>query len=194
IHEPDAFEPASFHNEYARSKAMATAYVFQLMSSRQLCGCILYPSAVIGVHDYKPSAAGREIVRAFKMKIAFYIKGGYNFIDVRDVARAIYRAALEHYDGTCILAAHPVTVRGLYRAIFKALGHKTLLIRVPVVLARLGTLYMKSFSSVMIDALLENYDYDNGRMLRDLVPDPIPFATTLADTVAWFQTRKGRTE
>ncbi len=189
IREPESFDPMSFPHEYARSKALATAYVFDLLAARQLSGCILYPSAVVGINDFKPSAAGREIVHAFRMKAAFYIKGGYNFIDVRDVAKAIYRAAKESYDGSCILAAHPVTVRELYRAIFRCLGRRGLLIRVPVALARLGTLYMKSFSRVMIDALLENYDYDNARMKRDLVADPIPFATTLADTIAWFQAR-----
>ncbi|MFA5007435.1 MAG: NAD-dependent epimerase/dehydratase family protein [Candidatus Izemoplasmatales bacterium] len=188
IREPDRFDPDSFHNAYARSKALATAYVHRLLSTGALQGCILYPSAVIGIHDYKPSAAGREIARTFAMRFAFCIRGGYNFIDVRDVAAAIRRAAVERYSGSCILAAHNVTVRQLYEALFAAEGRKVPVLRVPVALARLGGLFMKGFSNVMIDALEENYDYDNARMRRDLVPDPIPFSVTVRDTVAWFRT------
>lgn len=187
IREPDRFDPESFRNVYARSKALATAYVHRLLAIGALQGCILYPSAVVGVHDYKPSAAGREIARTFAMKLAFCIKGGYNFIDVRDVAAAIERAARERYAGSCILAAHNVTVRQLYEALFAAQGRKVPVIRVPVALARIGGLFMKGFSNVMIDALEENYDYDAARMRRDLVSDPIPFAVTVRDTVAWFR-------
>jgi len=189
IAEPESFDPDLFKNGYARSKALATAHVDRMLQDGSLRGCILYPSAVVGVNDFKPSAAGREIVRACGMKIAFYIRGGYDFIDVRDVARAIYRAAKTNYGGSCILAAHDVTVRDLYRLIRKINGRKLVLIRVPVLLARLGGLFMKGFSGVMIDALQENYAYDNTRMRKDLLPETIPFETTLADTIDWFRTR-----
>ena len=190
ITEPDGFEPERLKNIYARSKALATAYVHRLQSEGRLAGCILYPSAVIGVNDFKPSAAGREIRRALRMRLAFYIRGGYNFIDVRDTARAIYAAARKAVGGTYILAAHNVTIRDFYRAIAAANASRMLMIRVPIALARLGGLFMKGFSNVMIDALLEHYDYDNSRMRRDLLPEPIPFERTLADTISWFRGRE----
>ncbi|MFH0992720.1 MAG: NAD-dependent epimerase/dehydratase family protein [bacterium] len=190
ITEPNGFEPDRLKNVYARSKALATAYVHRLQAEGKLQGCILYPAAVIGVNDFKPSAAGREIRRALRMRLAFYIRGGYNFIDVRDTARAIYAAAKKAVDGDYILAAHNVTIRDFYRAIAKANTARMLVVRVPVAVARLGGLFMKGFSNVMIDALCEHYDYDNARMRRDLLPEPMPFERTLADTIAWFQSRE----
>jgi len=42
----------------------------------------------------------------------------------------------------------------------------------------------------MVDALVDNYNYINNRMVTDLLPELIPFNTTVKDTISWFQNRK----
>lgn len=61
----------------------------KLMINDNLKAMIVYPSAVLGINDFKPSAIGREIKRTFKRRVCFYFHGGYNFVDVSDVAEAL---------------------------------------------------------------------------------------------------------
>ncbi|MDD3126962.1 MAG: NAD-dependent epimerase/dehydratase family protein [Candidatus Izemoplasmatales bacterium] len=190
VYEPTLFYPNRFQNVYSASKAAGTAYIYDLMQTKGLKAIILYPSAVIGINDYKPSAAGKEIRSCFTKRLFFYIKGGYNFIDVRDTAKAIYQASLLTTSGSYILSGHPVTIRNFYIEIAKNLGKKIFLVRVPVWLARIGAMFMHDVSNMMVDALVDNYNYINNRMVTDLLPELIPFNTTVKDTISWFQNRK----
>ena len=87
IKEPLSLDIKKSKSYYKTTKSIATSYVYQALH-RGLNGIILYPAAVVGIHDYKPSAAGREILNVMRHKIVFSIHGGYNFIDVMDVAKA----------------------------------------------------------------------------------------------------------
>jgi len=60
IFEPNAFDLSKIKSHYAKAKAEGTAYVQDKINQGLLKGAIVYPSAVIGVHDYKPSAAGHR--------------------------------------------------------------------------------------------------------------------------------------
>lgn len=187
VREPDAFFPERLRHDYSASKAAGTAYVHELMTRKGLDAVILYPAAVIGPNDFKPSQAGREIRNCFSRRLLFYIRGGYNFIDVRDTAAAILAAADGRFTGGYLLAGHPVTIREFYRVIAGILGRRVLLIRVSVFLARIGAMFVHEISPAMVDALLDNSHFDNSKMLRDLLPSLTPFETTVRDTIGWFR-------
>jgi dihydroflavonol-4-reductase len=188
--EPDSFHPERFKSVYAASKAAGTAYVSALMENKGLNATIVYPSAVIGINDFKPSAAGKEILACFSKKLLFYIKGGYNFIDVRDIAMAIYQSSVHHCYGHYILSGHRVTIREFFLEIAINLNRKVFLVRVSVILARIGAIFLHDVSEMMVDALLDNSNYSNAKMLRDLLPSLIPFSQTVKDTVLWWQKQK----
>ncbi|MDD3957688.1 MAG: NAD-dependent epimerase/dehydratase family protein [Candidatus Izemoplasmatales bacterium] len=188
IDEPDAFYPERMKSNYAISKARGTAYLLDKIQNEGMNALILYPSAVIGVHDYKPSAAGVEIQKALTRRLLFYIKGGYNFIDVRDCAQAILNAIHDQRTGSYILAGHNSTLVDFYRQILGVIHRKALLIPVPAAIAKLFLFIVPRFSKMMIDTVVDNYAYDNTRMLRDLLPEIRPLPTTIEDTVDWFLT------
>jgi dihydroflavonol-4-reductase len=190
VTEPVAFHPEAFKSVYAASKAAGTAHVLDLMETKGLDAVILYPSAVIGINDFKPSAAGKEIRNCFSKRLFFYIRGGYNFIDVRDCAMAIWQAGVKHAHGSYILSGHPVTIREFFLEIAKTLHRKIYLVRVSVLLARIGAIFMHDISEMMVDALIDNYNYSNERMQRDLLPALTPFSVTVKDTVEWLQKQK----
>jgi len=192
VYEPTDFHPERFKNVYSASKAEGTAYIYELMQTKGLNAVILYPSAVIGPNDFKPSAAGKEICSCITKRLFLYIKGGYNFIDVRDTANAIYNASLLHTAGCYILSGHPVTIKEFYQEIAKILGKKVFLVRVPVWLARIGAMFMHDVSNMMVDALIDNYHYINEKMKKDLLPELIPFETTVNDTITWFKKNTNR--
>lgn len=187
VTEPEMLFPERFSSAYAASKAAGTLYVHRLMTESGLRAVILYPSAVIGVNDFKPSAAGKEIQNCFSRRLFFYIKGGYNFIDVRDAAEAILQAGLKPVHGHYLLTGYPLTIRELYRSIAQVLDKKVFLVRVPILLARLGAMFLHDVSPTMVEALLDNSRFDNAKMRRDLLPELRPFSETLRDTVEWFR-------
>jgi dihydroflavonol-4-reductase len=53
---------------------------------------VLRPSSVIGPHDFKPSEMGKALLDFYLQKIPFLPHGGYDFVDVRDVAQSIVAA------------------------------------------------------------------------------------------------------
>lgn len=188
VTEPTEFHPESFKKSvYSATKAAGTAYVYDKMTKEGMDAVILYPSAVFGIDDYKPSAVGKEIRSCLHKNILFYFSGGYDFIDVRDTAIAIYQAAVRPVRGSYILSGYPVTIREFFCEIAKNLDHKVHLIRIPVSIARIGSIFLPDVSQMMVDALVDNYNYVNTRMRTDLLPDLIPFSQSVRDTVEWFK-------
>ncbi len=189
VGEPDDIYPEHLKSNYAISKAKGTKYLLDKIRKEEMDAVILYPSAVIGPHDYKPSAAGMEIMKAMNKRLIFYIKGGYNFIDVGDCARAILACIDKSVRGQYILANHNATIKEFYREICVVANHKPVFLPVPGLLARAFVFLIPRFSKVMIDAILDNYRYDNSLMRRDLLEAPTPFPETVANTIAWFTDR-----
>ncbi len=187
VREPEAFFPERFRNDSSASKAAGTAYVHELMTNGGLDAVILYPAAVIGPNDFKPSQAGQEIKNSLTRRLLFYLRGGYSFIDVRDTAEAIREAAVRPLTGGYILSGHSVTIREFYETIARILGRKVLLVRVSALLARIGAMFMHEISPAMVDALLDNHNFDNARMRRDLLHSLRPFEETVRDTIGWFR-------
>jgi len=152
-----------------------------------LNGIVLYPSAVIGIHDYKPSAAGREILHAIKHRCLFSLRGGYNFIDVEDVSRAIYQAARIKKIDHMILSGQDITVKELFKAIKNISGTRKFIVTLPTWLVRFAIIFSKKYSQMMITTIQENYHYDHTNMIDILRVTPKPFEQTLRETMIWLQ-------
>jgi len=185
VSEPERIEPKVMKSNYAISKALATEYVLEKMS-QGLNAIILYPSAVIGINDFKPSAAGREILSVLRHKYVFALRGGYNFIDVRDVAEAIYQAAITNKKDHIILSGYDKTIKELYHSIERASNTHKIIIPLPTLLVRLAVIFTPKYSQMMISTIQENYHYDNHKMRTYLLPSLIPFEKTMADTIKWL--------
>lgn len=80
---------------YDHSKAVGEQIMLQAAASGDIDIIILRPSAVIGPFDFKPSELGKALLDFYHGKIPLLPPGGYDFIDVRDVAASIV-SALEH--------------------------------------------------------------------------------------------------
>jgi dihydroflavonol-4-reductase len=178
--------PKMMKSNYAISKALATEYVLDHMS-KDLNGIILYPSAVIGINDFKPSAAGREILSVLRHKYVFALRGGYNFIDVRDVAESIYQAAISNKRDHIILSGYDKTIKELYHSIERASNTHKIIIPLPTLLVRIAVIFTPKYSQMMISTIQENYHYDNKKMRTYLLPNLIPFEKTMADTIQWLK-------
>ncbi|MDD4184261.1 MAG: hypothetical protein PHI01_02495, partial [Candidatus Izemoplasmatales bacterium] len=90
-------------------------------------------------------------------------------------------------------AGHNMTINEFYKEICSLGGHSALFLPIPGFIARLFVFLIPRFSKVMIDAILDNYQYDNSRMRRDLVMDLTPFSVTVRNTIMWLKSNyKGK--
>lgn len=88
--EPVSFSPDKVVGDYAKSKTIATKYVFE-KCREGLDAVVLYPSGIIGPLDDKVSSLGQLVLDIANRKIRTRVTGGYNFVDVRDVACGVAR-------------------------------------------------------------------------------------------------------
>lgn len=188
VTEPQAFYPEKMEGNYAKSKAKASAYVLDaIKSDPDFSAAILLPSAVIGVNDYKPSAAGGIVRDTIKGKVQFGVKGGYNFVDVLDVCLVLLALCESDKRDTYIVSGHPVTVEELYRAVCRVCGRKARPIIIPVAIVKLCVPFVKVLNKTTVRALTEMPAYSNSKAQSELGFIPTPFEITAERTVRWFQ-------
>ncbi len=74
---------------YDYSKAKAEQFVLEAVKNNQLDAFIVRPSSMLGPVDLKPSLLGQAILDIAQRKVPAVVRGGYDFVDVRDVANSI---------------------------------------------------------------------------------------------------------
>jgi len=86
---------------------------------------ILRPSSIVGPYDFKPSLLGAALLDFYKQKIPFLPQGGYDFVDVRDVAQAAINAIHLGRNGEVYnLSGTYYTFKKFARVIQKVTGKK----------------------------------------------------------------------
>lgn len=73
------------HGGYSKTKAMATRYLFERIEDG-FPGIIVYPSGILGPYDPSGNFLVQMVHDYAQGNLPFGIKGGYDFVDVRDVA------------------------------------------------------------------------------------------------------------
>lgn len=189
IEEPVTYKEISEKDHYAYTKKEATVYVRKAIKSG-LSGVILYPTAVIGANDFKIGPITKEVKNVLKKRFLFSLSGGYNFIDVEDVSKAIIQSGFLPYNDEFILSGFNLSITDLYKRIRKFTKQKKFIIHVPLWLIRLIIPYVKQYSIKMIDVVTENHKYSNQKMKKYLLSELKPFDLTLAETIRFIETNR----
>ncbi len=188
IAEPKDFDPTKVEGNYGKTKAMAMAYVQAAIERDSAFPCaMVLPSAVIGAHDYKPSAVGGVVRGVLSGKPEFGIPGGYNFVNVRDVCAAIYTLCQNDRRGTYILAGEDASVRELYEAINRKKGYRRRPIILPLWLVRPYVPFTRVLNKITLKALCEPHNYSYAKAAEELGYSPTPFDATLDEVIAFFE-------
>lgn len=183
--------------DYAKSKASATCLVRQAIQ-RGLDAVIVHPSGVIGPYEFKLSNTGRLISRFLAGRTVFYINGGYDFVDVRDVADGLIQACAKGRKGeNYILSGEWIGVKELLRLLQEITADTTRQCKVPIwgakMIAPFTDLYARFrkteplLTSYSIYTLQSNSLFSHEKATRELGYSPRPLKETLADTVHWLQ-------
>ncbi len=194
IAEPNDIYPQYFSDNYSYSKALATKYVLDCSKKKEIPINILYPSAVIGKNDFKPSAIGKVIQDIINGKIQFGINGGYNFVDVDDVVQATINICQNNIEGDYLLTGEDITVYELYDITNKHLKRDKKTIKIPLFIVKLFIPFIPYLSSFVLKTIVENHNYDNSKMVNILEVNNTPFDITIDKTIKFFEERETNNE
>ena len=85
LEETDEFSEDTVHGAYAKTKAMATRAVLEYVR-KGLDAVIVHPSGILGPYDSSGNHLVQLVSDYVAGKLPACVKGGYDFVDVRDVA------------------------------------------------------------------------------------------------------------
>jgi dihydroflavonol-4-reductase len=195
--ESTPIDPKRAHGPYGTTKAEATQLVFGA-AREGLDAVVVFPSGIIGPYDFRPSHTGQFILSVLRRRLGAYVDGGYNFVDVRDVATGLIGALERGRSGEgYLLAGHEVTVRDLLSTIEDLSGVPAPRLRLHFGFVRAVSFltpayYMitgqkRIFTTYSLDVITSNCCMDSSKAARELGFSPRPLRETLGDTVAWFK-------
>ena len=192
------YDPDQLEGTYAKTKAEATQLVLDANKPGVLETVVCQPSACMGPYDFKVSSVG-SMIRMFstgKFPITMTF-GGYNFVDVRDVAKGTVAAGDKGGAGEVyILCNKSCTVDEFIRSLARASGNKPprfkLGKRLIDVAAPVMEFYYKAadetplFTRYAIRKLCSNCNFSYAKAHRELGYEPRPLEESLKDTIEWL--------
>lgn len=176
--EVDEFDPKKIKGLYGKSKAIATDFVLNQQDS-ELEVIVVHPTGVIGPYDYQLSNVSQMFIDFLLGRLTAYLRGGYNFVDVRDVARGIRLAGEKGKDNeTYILSGNEITVKELLDKIAVETGRKKIKTKLAywfiLAMSYFAELYYKIikqkplFTHYSIIVLNSNYSFSNEKARNEL--------------------------
>ncbi|MBN2392506.1 MAG: NAD-dependent epimerase/dehydratase family protein [Anaerolineae bacterium] len=185
------------HSPYSDSKADSEREV-QRGIAHGLDAVILRPTAVIGPYDFRPSHIGQVLLELARGTLPALVKGGFDWVDARDVADGALRATEQAPTGASyMLSGHRISVSDLAATIEHITGQRAPRFVCPMALARVGAPFASAlarltgarplYTSVSLSALRLTSPISSARASHDLGYQPRPFDDTISDTLTWFR-------
>jgi dihydroflavonol-4-reductase len=201
IDETQPFDALHSQGAYDCSKAQASLAVQEAAASG-MEAVIVCPTAVTGPYDFHDSEAGRAIRLYMRPGLKFYVKGAYDFIDVRDAAQGFILAAEKGRGGeTYILGGERITIQEMAQTVWQAAGGWHAGFEVPLWLAywvaNFVPFYCKLtgakplFTRYSLEAVCSNSLISHAKASRELGFQARPARQAVVDAVRWFQQWQG---
>ncbi|MCX6005032.1 MAG: NAD-dependent epimerase/dehydratase family protein [Chloroflexi bacterium] len=183
---------------YDRSKAAAENIVREAVFGG-LNAVIINPTGIIGPYDYEPSFFGAALVLMATGKLPALVAGGFDWVDVRDVAEAAIRAEeLAPSGANYLLSGHYVTIKNIALLVAEITATRAPGFVCPLPLAKACAPLITAaanltgkrqiFTSASLNALAtSNHSISHAKATHDLDYHPRPFKDTILDTLTWFR-------
>jgi dihydroflavonol-4-reductase len=182
---------------YGWTKAQAERLVLRAAADG-LDAVILAPTAVLGPYDYRPSHLGRSLLDLYRGRLPVLVGGGFNWVDVRDVAEGARAAAKRAAGGQRYILSgtwrsltemaalvEQITGRRSFRPVFP-LGLARGLAAAAGLLPAAGSRY-PAFTPDALIAIGKHREVSNEKARRELGYRPRPLEVSLRDTFDWFE-------
>ncbi|MFM7566647.1 MAG: NAD-dependent epimerase/dehydratase family protein [Flavobacteriales bacterium] len=160
---------------------------------------IVNPTSVIGPPENSLSLQGKAILQIYKGKIPAVFHGGYDWVDVRDVAHSLCNALYQGEIGQAyFLSGHYLTMQELIGLVAKIKGKPLPVIMLPVWLVRLSLPFVRGvawlirkpplYTKESIQILREGNRFISHKKAREaLQHHPRDLESTLRDLIHWFK-------
>jgi dihydroflavonol-4-reductase len=182
---------------YEKTKALAQQWL-QNQKGNGMKVVILNPTAIIGPYDFKPSLVGEFLIKTVNHQLPGIIEGGYDWVDVRDVAQAAIAAIEKGKDGEhYILSGKWLSLEEIIQLMENVLGEKIKPFVFPMWLAKTGLPFLSLWAKVTRSKPL--YTSESLKILqlssrtitsekakRTLGYSPRIVDQTIKDTMVWF--------
>ncbi|MGO9410139.1 MAG: NAD-dependent epimerase/dehydratase family protein [Spirochaetia bacterium] len=199
LDEDRSLEDGRTGSPYALSKALAEIEVRKAIADG-MDAVIVSPTAVVGPFDIRPSLMGRAIIAFGTGAIPMLIDGGYDWVDVRDVAEGALRAAERAPKGArYLLGGRWASMGEMVRLVCDVAGRRAPRMTCPYPLARIGAPFSALFSLLFakeplftgysLAALRGNRLISHQRAEREIGYKPRDLEETIRDTWGWFAQR-----
>jgi len=160
---------------------------------------IVCPTSVLGPPDHQPSKLGKAIIDICKGYVPAVVKGGFDFVDVRDVVNGAIAALKKGRKGeTYLLGGKYYTLKQFSDLVLEAKGVKKRLPELPLAVATIGLPFVKLYAALTKKEPLYDKEYidilqDGNKLIStakaqaELGYTARDLKETLTDTVNWFR-------
>jgi dihydroflavonol-4-reductase len=197
IREDFGFAAGNAIMEYGNTKADASRLVASAGLAGELETVMICPTGIIGPWDFKSGLFTSMIKRFLAGRIPAAIPGGFDFVDVRDVAGAVLAAADKGHSGEAYITSGTyLRIDDLFSRIEKVSGSYHHRLKLPLWLAQVAGEFTEIwgrtvnrdvlFTRGSIDVLQIDAQIDSAKAAEDLGYLSRPVEETLRDTVDWL--------
>lgn len=199
LEEVDAFSPEQVTGGYAKTKAEATQVVLDAVADG-LDAVVVHPSGILGPYD----SAGNHLVQLvadyLRGALPACVRGGYDFVDVRDVAAGCLLALERGRRGACyILSNRHYEIKEVLDIVRTVAGGRRLPV-LPMALARAAAPFLQwiaklckrrpLYTAYSLQTLESNDRFSHDKATAELGYRPRDLRETLRDTVLWLRRKQ----
>lgn len=198
--EPASFAAQRVHGGYAKTKAEAAQAVLDAAAAG-LNAVVVFPSGILGPYDTGRNHLVQMVKSAMQGRLPACVKGGYDFVDVRDVAAGCLLAALRGRAGEgYILSGHYFTICRLLALVRQSCGGRSVPVlprwmaeaAVPFIACRAALRRERPlYTRYSLRTLQVNSLFSSAKAARELGYTARPLAETVADMAAWLKAQTG---
>ncbi len=186
------------HNLYARSKILAEQSINDWLKTHRMPVVMILPTAIFGPGDAGPTGAGQMVLDFLARRLPAIPPGGFNVVDVRDVAQAMLKVVEVGKSGERYIVDNTYySVADIIRLLSEITGIPAPQLHMPYPVAMAFARFSETTArltgtrpSVTVNAirtLNAGFLVDSDRAKRELGVTPRPFTETLRDMVTWYQ-------
>lgn len=201
LEEVERFSPDAVVGGYAKTKAEATQLVLDAVREG-LDAVVVHPSGILGPYDNEHNH--NHLVQMVKSYISGHlpacVNGGYDFVDVRDVARGCLAAVERGRSGECyILSNRHYEVKDVLNMIRSIYGGRKLPV-LPMWMAKAAAPVLEKsakrkkerplYTKYSLYTLNSNDKFSHDKATRELGYKPRDLFKTMKDTIGWIRRKK----
>lgn len=197
IREVDHFDKDLVYGLYGQTKAEATQYVLDA-GKKGLDVTVIHPTGICGPNSPVNNHSAQLVITCWRSNMPTGVIGGFDFVDVRDVAAGVIAACKKGRKGECyILSNRYISIKEFFRTFENITGKWQPRLMSPMWLVKIFmpsyNLFYKLtkrtplFSTQSLHILSTNSLFSSDKARNELGYTTRPFRETLADTIEWMK-------